>query len=364
LPMHEDFRDRRIAERLLAIIEGHPPKELRIMEVCGTHTMAISQYGIRQAVPDWLRFLSGPGCPVCVTPTRMVDCAIEMSRREDAIVLTFGDMMRVPGTESNLERERARGSDIHVVYSPFDGLQMAKRLKDKLIVFMGVGFETTSPTFAATVKKAHEDGIENFSVIPCFKLIPPAIKAILSAGEVRVDGFMLPGHVSAIIGSEDYRFVPEEYGIPCVIAGFEPVDILHAVLLILKQIDSRPRVEIGYSRSVRPEGNRVAQALLWEVFSPCATEWRGLGVIDESGLRFSREYEQFDATRRLEVELPESKDPEECICGAILKGSRLPEECPLFGTRCTPSNPVGPCMVSSEGTCAAYYKYDWKRLRG
>jgi hydrogenase expression/formation protein HypD len=362
--MHENFRDRGIAERLLTTLKAHPPRQLRIMEVCGTHTMAISQYGIRGTLPEWIKFLSGPGCPVCVTPTRMVDCAIEMSRRKEVIVLTFGDMMRVPGTESNLERERARGAGIHVVYSPLDGLQMAKQLKDKLIVFMGVGFETTSPTFAATVKRADAEGIGNFFVIPCFKLIPPAIKAILSAGEVRVDGFMLPGHVSAIIGSEDYRFIPEEYGIPCVIAGFEPVDILQAVLLMLEQIDSGPRVEIGYSRSVRPEGNRVAQALLWEVFSPCASEWRGLGVIEESGLRFGREYERFDATKRVEVDLPESKDPEECICGAILKGLRLPEECTLFGTRCTPSSPVGPCMVSSEGTCAAHYKYEGKRFRG
>lgn len=362
--MLRNFRDRKIAERLLAIINDHLPGELRIMEVCGTHTMSISQYGIRRAVPECLKFLSGPGCPVCVTPTRMIDLAVEMSRIEEVVILTFGDMMRVPGSQSSLEKEKAIGRNIKVVYSPFDSLQMARALQDKLIVFVGVGFETTSPTFAATVKKAQEDEVDNFCVLSCFKLIPPAINAILSSGELKVDGFLLPGHVSAIIGSRDYQFISEEYGIPCVIAGFEPVDILQAVILILEQIRNHPRVEIGYSRSVRPEGNRVAQEILWEVFSPCDSEWRGLGEIERSGLRFNEKYVQFDAAKRLEVELPELRDPEGCICGEILKGIQLPRDCPLFGTRCSPSNPVGPCMVSSEGACAAYYKYDWEAFRG
>lgn len=358
--MLEHFRDKKIAERLMAEIKGKLPKELRIMEVCGTHTMAISQYGIRRTVPIQLKFLSGPGCPVCVTPTKMIDLAIEIGKRKGVVILTFGDMMRVPGTRSTLEKERAKGSDIRVVYSPFDGLQIARELKERLIVFIGVGFETTSPIIAATVKKAYEEGVENFCVLPCFKLIPPAIRAILSSGEVKIDGFILPGHVSTIIGSEGYRFIAEEYSIPCVIAGFEPIDILHAVLLILNQITNHPKVEIGYRRSVKPEGNRVAQETLWEVFSPCDSEWRGLGEIQGSGLRFNEPYHQFDALTRIPIELTESIDPEGCICGEILKGKKLPSECSLFGNRCSPSNPVGPCMVSSEGACAAYYKYDRK----
>lgn len=356
--MFDSFRDRKIAEKLLAIIETRLHEELRIMEVCGTHTMAISQYGIRRAIPEYLRFLSGPGCPVCVTPTWVIDLAVEMSRREKVVLLTFGDMMRIPGTHSSLEKERANGRDIRVVYSPFDSLQIARECKDRLLVFVGVGFETTSPIFAATVKKANEEEVGNFCILPCFKLIPPAIKAILSSGEAKVDGFMLPGHVSTIIGSRSYQFIPKEYKIPCVIAGFEPIDILQAVVLILEQMNGNPKVEIGYRRSVKPEGNIVAQETLWEVFSPSNSEWRGLGEIEKSGLRFNEPYLQFDATKRIAVELPESRDPEGCICGEILKGTKLPKECSLFRTRCSPSNPVGPCMVSSEGACAAYYKYE------
>ena len=216
----------------------------------------------------------------------------------------------------------------------------------------------------ATVRTAADEGLDNFCVLPCFKLIPPALDAILSSGAVKVDGLMLPGHVSAIIGSVSYQFIPEKYGTPCVIAGFEPIDILQAVLLLHQQTQNHPKVEIGYRRGVKPEGNRVAQETLWEVFSPCDSEWRGLGMIEESGLTFNEPYLQFDATRRIGVEIPESKDPEGCICGEILKGVKQPEECPLFGDSCSPSSPVGPCMVSSEGACAAYYKYEWKKFRG
>jgi len=357
-PVFERFRNSEIAQELLVHIRSQLHRELTIMEVCGTHTMAISQYGIRRAVPRHLKFLSGPGCPVCVTPTRTVDTALQMARRKDTVVLTFGDMMRVPGTHSTLEKERALGGDVRVVYSPFDGLEVARKERNKLVILIGVGFETTSPAFAATIKRAREERIENLCVLPSFKLIPPAIRTILSSGDVKVDAFLLPGHVSTIIGSRHYQFIPDDFSLPCVIAGFEPIDILHAVLMVIAQLNTRPAVQIGYTRSVKPDGNRVAQEMLWEVFSPCNSEWRGLEEIPGSGLEFNEPYRAWDATTRIEVNLPESKDPEGCICGQILTGRKLPADCPFFATRCSPTSPVGPCMVSSEGTCAAYYKYE------
>lgn len=331
---------------------------LRLMEVCGTHTMAISSAGIRRAVDPRLKLVSGPGCPVCVTAEQDIDRAINFALLPDVVVVTFGDMMRVPGTNGSLADARSRGADVQVVYSPLDGLRMAVQEPKKEFVFLGVGFETTAPTVAATVLEAAKLKVKNFSVLPLFKLIPPALKFIASRPEIGVDGLILPGHVSTVIGSQPYRFLVDRYRMPCCITGFEPRDILEGIFSLLQQIVRGPELTIQYRRSVRPEGNPQAQAMMQTVFKPVAADWRGIGKIALSGLGFKKRFARFDAGERFGVVASKKRKRTGCACGDVMLGVKTPPECRLFARVCTPESPVGPCMVSSEGACAAYYRYE------
>lgn len=331
---------------------------VNLMEVCGTHTMAAFRTGLRSLLPQNVRLLSGPGCPVCVTPNSFLDQAIELARRPKTIVATFGDMLRVPGSHGSLEQVRAQGGQVRVVYSALDALELAGKNPDHEVVFLGVGFETTAPGTAWALREA-VNSARNFSVLCAHKTMPRAMAALLSSGEVRIDGFLCPGHVSLIIGAQAYEFLSREWRAPCVVAGFEGEDMLEAIAMLLRQIEERrAQVEIQYTRAVRWEGNARAQGLLAEVFEPCDEEWRGLGVIQGSGLAIRPTFAAADARRRFsDISVAPPREPRGCACGDVLRGAKTPPECPLFQRVCTPSNPVGACMVSSEGTCAAYFKY-------
>ncbi len=334
--------------------------DVNLMEVCGTHTMAIGSFGLRSALHPRLRLRSGPGCPVCVTTQSEIDRAIRLAFFKGVTVVTFGDMMRVPGAAGSLAEAQAEGADVRVVYSPRDGLEMAQQAPGQEFVFLGVGFETTAPAVAATVVEAKARRVKNFSVLPMFKLIPPALAVIASSRRINVDGFILPGHVSTIIGARPYRFLVTRYRLPCCITGFEAGDILAGIFILLEQIARGvPAVAIQYRRSVRQEGNPMAKRLMARVFKKVDAEWRGIGRIRASGLRFKKGYESFDASRRFGLPVLKGKGkPSACRCGEVMLGLILPPECRLFGRSCTPAQPVGPCMVSSEGACAAYYKYE------
>lgn len=344
------------ATGILARIGKLVNKPIKLMEVCGTHTNAISASGIRRVIPAKLKLLSGPGCPVCVTAQRDIDWIIGLAKTNRVIITTFGDLMRVPGTNSTLEKEKAQGADIRIVYSCLDSLRYAEDKKP--VVFIGVGFETTAPTIAATVIKAEQQKTANFFVLPLFKLIPPALHIIASNPDLKIDGFILPGHVSTIIGQKPYEFLVNDFQKPCAITGFEPSDILQGVLSILEQIKSNhPQIAIQYQRSVDKQGNLTAQRIIKDVFKPTHAEWRGLGQIKNSGLNFTEKFTRYDARRYFEIKLPKPK-PTGCRCGDVLLGAIIPPQCRLFGKTCSPSNPIGPCMVSTEGACAAYYKYE------
>ena len=333
-------------------------RTMRLMEVCGTHTMAVARYGLKELLPPEVRLVSGPGCPVCVTPNGYIDHAVALCRVEGVTVVTFGDMMKVPGSSSSLERERADGRDVRVVYSPLDGLRLASEQPERKVVFLGIGFETTVPGVAASILEADRSGVSNFLVLSAHKVMPPAMEALAGDPEIEVDGFLCPGHVSVIIGAEAYRFIAEDYGIPCVVAGFEPLDVLRAVDMLAAQVvDDRAEVEIQYRRAVRPEGNRKAWAFVEQVFERSDAGWRGIGTIEGSGLKIRDRFRRFDAAEMLEVDVEPTVEPKGCICGAVLKGTKTPGACGLFGKRCTPEHPVGACMVSSEGTCAAWFRY-------
>ena len=336
-------------------------KQVRLMEVCGTHTVAIFRQGVRELLPDGLSLISGPGCPVCVTAVEDIEKAMEIARKKNVIFTTFGDMMRVPGIKKNLSEAKAEGSDIRVLYSPIDALKIAAENKDKKIVFFATGFETTSPSVAATLFEAEKRGISNFYIYSVHKLVPPALDALLGSGEVKIDGFILPGHVSTIIGSKPYNFITEKYLKPSVITGFEAGDILQGINMLLEQIASnRAEVEIQYKKVVREEGNPKAVALINEYFEPCDAYWRGIGTIPLSGLKLREKYKHRDINSVIKIEtlfVSGPQEPKGCSCGEILKGIKTPDECPLFAGVCTPENPVGACMVSTEGSCAAYYKY-------
>ena len=338
---------------------------LHLMEVCGTHTMAISSSGVRRAVDPRMRLISGPGCPVCVTAQEDIDLAIELARIPGVTIATFGDMVRVPGSDSTLEREAARGADVRVVYSPLDAVKLAQSSPLRTVVFLGVGFETTIPLVAAAVKIARSAQAGNFLVLPLFKTMPQALRMIAAAPQVKVDAFILPGHVSTIIGSRPYEFLVREFHKPCCIVGFELLDLLQGISMLLEQISSitsrqlpAARVAIQYRRSVTQLGNRTARALIREVFRPCNAVWRGLGPIPNSGLEFSPGYSQFDARNRFKTKLRPARKIKGCRCGDVLLGAITPPDCRMFARVCTPENPLGPCMVSSEGACAAYYKYE------
>jgi hydrogenase expression/formation protein HypD len=347
------------AERYYDRIKTLVQRPTALMEVCGTHTMAISRHGLRARMPDDLRLISGPGCPVCVTSCEQIDQAIAMAREPGVTITTFGDMMRVPGSVSSLDRERARGRNVHVIYSPVDALQYATKNPKRIVVLIGIGFETTSPTVAATLVRAAELGVQNFVVLPAFKRVVPAMAALVAENESRVDGFICPGHVSAIIGSRPYETIADTYRVPCVVTGFEAFDILNGVTMLLEQIvDGRSDVEVAYRRAVPKEGNPAALDLMVRVFRRCDASWRGIGVIPDSGLELSDEFSAFDARSRVPVDVPPAPDlPKVCSCGEVMKGLLIPTECVLFGKACTPASPVGPCMVSSEGACAAFLRY-------
>ncbi len=356
-----EFRDPAVATRLLEKIReavaGYS-QTMTLMEVCGTHTMAIYQHGVRALLPEQIRLISGPGCPVCVTPVDYVDHAVALCRRPDTIVATFGDMVRVPGSTSSLQREKALGSDVRIVYSPLDAVALARKNPQKEVVFLGVGFETTTPTIAGSILQAQKERIENYSVLPSHKTIPGPMAALTADPDLKVDGYICPAHVSAVIGSEGYEPLARDCGVPCVVTGFEPLDILQGIEMLARQVVAgEARVEIQYSRIVRPQGNERARQVLYEVFEPCDARWRGIGVIPGSGLCIREKYSKFDAIRKLPVRVEEPREHAGCQCGEILKGKISPSECALFRTVCTPENPAGACMVSSEGTCAAEYKY-------
>lgn len=343
---------RALAGRLRAM--NVPPTTL--MEVCGTHTVAIARHGLRQALPSGVRLISGPGCPVCVTPQDQIDLFLAFGDMAGVTLATFGDMVRVPGTHRNLEQARAEGTEVLIVYSPMEAVEAATRAPERQVIFFGIGFETTAPAVALAILEAQQRGLSNFTVLSAHKLIPPALAALLSS-EVRVDGFICPGHVSVIIGSEAYRPVAVQ-GKPCVVAGFEAADVLAAIQLLLQQrIEGRAEVEVEYRRAVHAQGNLKAQALLARVFTITDARWRGLGVIAGSGYILAEEFSAFDAARRFQIALPASIEPAGCRCGKVLQGAIDPEECPLFGKACTPRQPVGACMVSSEGACQAWYRY-------
>ena len=352
------FKDPQLAKGLIGSIGAWAPEGATLMEVCGTHTVAIARNGIRALMPEGVRLASGPGCPVCVTSNHDIDKVIALARIPGVIITTFGDMTRVPGSTSSLLAEQAAGCDVRIVYSPLDALRLAQENPDRQVVFIGVGFETTTPLVAMAVKRAKAAGLKNFSVYGAHKNMPGALEAIINDPQLKVDALILPGHVSTIIGMEPYRFLAQKYGIPGVITGFEPVDVLQGIAMIMRQLhEGRAEIEIAYARGVMEEGNPVARAAIDEVFETCTATWRGLGEIPGSGYRVREEFAEFDAMRRFVPQVEPTVEHKGCRCGDVLRGIMAPSECPLFRTVCTPENPIGPCMVSGEGSCAAYFRY-------
>ncbi len=356
------YRDKDLARRILARIEREmagAETPVRLMEVCGTHTISIGKFGLRRAVPPKLRLLSGPGCPVCVTPGGTIDAAAALALG-GVTVVTFGDMIRVPGNETSLEEARAKGGRIVVASSVNAGLDIARRGEGE-VVFFAVGFETTAPTVASAVLTAAREGLGNFSVLVSHKLVPPALRLILDDAECAVSGFILPGHVSAIIGERPYRFIADEFGVPGAIAGFELIDVLVAIESLVRMVRAGEAAVVNdYTRAVRPDGNPMALEAVERVFEVADTAWRGIGTIPKSGLAVREQYAAFDAARKYAVDLGGFELPSGCSCGRVLRGLIEPGECPLWGKACTPRNPVGPCMVSVEGACAVSHRYGEK----
>ncbi len=353
----DEFRDQEIAKGLIEKIKQSSQRPIQLMEVCGTHTVSIFRYGIRGLLPEHIKLISGPGCPVCVTPNSDIDLAIALCRQKDVILTTFGDMLKVPGSTSSLQKEKAEGRDIRIIYSSLDALKIAKENPDKKIIFFAIGFETTSPTIAVAILRTREIGIPNLFFLNSQKRIPPALFALLQSPRIKIDGLILPGHVSAILGTAPYQFISKEFHIPAVITGFEPLDILQGIYLLVRQIEEKkPEIEIQYRRIVPEEGNPIARAKIDEVFEKEGGIWRGIGIIPESGYRFREAFHQLDA-RNFNVEVEPSREHPECLCGEVLQGIKTPLECRLFKKVCHPENPVGPCMVSIEGTCHTYFKF-------
>ena len=354
----DECRDPGLARRLLEEIRGRSTRAARLMEFCGGHTHAILRYGLRELLPPTVELRSGPGCPVCVTANGDLDHAIALAKVPGLILATFGDMVRVPGSRSSLQAAKAGGADVRMVYSSLDALQMARDNPERPVVFLGVGFETTAPTVAAAIIQAEAENLANFYVLSLHKLTPPATRAILDAGEVALDGIIGPGHVTTIIGADAWQFLPDDYHVPVAVAGFESLDILRAVADLVDMIEEgRPAVANSYGRSVTSQGNRVALAAMDHVFAVGDAEWRGLGRVPDSGLRLRPAFARFDAALQFEVDPGPVKEHPACRCGDVLRGTILPPECPLFATACTPMRPIGPCMVSAEGACAAYYLF-------
>ncbi|MFC1961435.1 hydrogenase formation protein HypD [Chloroflexota bacterium] len=353
-----EYRDAELGRRLIERIRRHATKPVRFMEFCGGHTASIVRHGIRQLLPPTIEMLSGPGCPVCVTANADLDKAIALAQLPDVIITTFGDMLKVPGSYSSLQQAKAEGGDIRIVYSAQDALAIARNNPHKSIVFLGIGFETTAPTIAASVLEAEQAKLKNYYVLSLHKLCPPVMKVLLDSGEVKLDGIVCPGHVSTIIGAAPYDFIPRDYGIACVVSGFEPLDILLCVEMLVTQLENgAPRVEIAYRRGVTPEGNRYAIEIMERVFEPGTAIWRGIGTIPGSGLKLKPEYRRFDAELAFSIKPKPPREPKGCLCGEILRGVKTPLDCSLFRSACRPERPVGPCMVSTEGSCAIYYQY-------
>lgn len=354
----DEYRDKELVTKLLDQIKAVSKKPIALMEVCGGHTMSIQKFGIPSLLPDTIKLISGPGCPVCVSDRKYIDQAIAYARLDNVIITTYGDLIRVPGSTSSLDQEKAKGADVRIVYSILDALKIAKDNRDQKIVFLGIGFETTAPSSAAGIVRAQMAGIRNFYVFSSHKIMPPAMEALIDEG-VKLDGYIAPGHVSTITGIGIYENIPKKFGLGCVVSGFEPVDLLKAILMLINQIENDdPKVEIAYTRVVKPEGNIKAQQMLEEVFELRDDWWRGLGVLPKSGLKIREKYADFDAEVQIPVEVEPTREDKGCICGEILKGLKNPKDCKLFAKACTPNNPVGACMVSHEGSCHAYYKYN------
>ena len=361
MKFQDEYRDRGLVQGLAATIAEEArrlPEPVRLMEVCGTHTMAIAQFGLKSLLPEQVKLVSGPGCPVCVTPVGYIDHAIALAGLPDTVITTFGDLLRVPGSRSSLMAERAKGADIRIVYSALDAVKLATELPEKQVIFLGVGFETTTPTVAASILAAQQQGRANFSVLTSHKTMPGPMQALSADPELKIRGYLCPAHVSTVIGADAYRPLAEKFGIPCVVTGFEPADLLQGVLMLVRQCRvGRAAVENQYRRAVSDQGNTKAQELIRRVFEPADAVWRGLGVLPESGLVLREAYAAFDAARRFQVALPDACEPAGCRCGDVLTGRIAPADCPLFGTVCSPETPVGACMVSSEGSCAADWRY-------
>lgn len=353
----EEFRDKDLIMKLIRNIWSVVRGKYTFMEVCGGHTSAIHRFGIPSLLPEGISLISGPGCPVCVTGTDFIDKAVAIAGLNNVIIASFGDLMRVPGSYSSLEKEKAKGADVRIVFSGLDALDIARQNPGKKVVFPGIGFETTAPSTAVTIKQARNEKLKNFLVLSAHKLMPPVMEAVVNDG-ANLDGFICPGHVATITGSDIFGFLPEKHRIGCVIAGFEPTDILQSILMLVSQVNRKsPSVEIAYTRAVTSGGNKVALKIMSEVFEPAETIWRGFGKIPGSGLRLREEFAEFDAERILGITIEPVIENRFCICADILRGFRNPGECSLFGTGCTPDNPVGACMVSPEGACNSSYRY-------
>ena len=352
-----EYRNPELAVALVGRIREISSKPCSFMEFCGGHTLTIARHGIGSMLPEQINLISGPGCPVCVTPMAEVDLMSALAGLPGVIVTTYGDMLRVPGSRASLLERRAEGADVRVVYSSYDAVEMARSNPESQVVFFGIGFETTAPATAAAVLKAAEMDLGNFSVISAHKTTSPIIAALLDSGEMCLDGLVCPGHVSVVTGTAPYVQAAAR-GVPCVVTGFEPVDILQAVLMLVEQVEQgRSDVEIQYSRTVKDEGNPKALRMMEQVFTPVPSNWRGIGVVPASGLEVRDEFASFNARNRFEIELPETREPAGCICGRILRGVASPVDCALFAKRCTPTSPVGACMVSSEGACHAHFRF-------
>ena len=357
----DEFRDRSLVQNMAGNIRRMADRliePVNFMEVCGTHTMSIYQYGIRSLLPDNVRLVSGPGCPVCVTPVGYVNKALACSALPQTIVATFGDMLRVPGSHSSLMEKRACGADIRVVYSPLDAVSLANNNPEQTVVFLGVGFETTAPAIAVSILEAARLQLNNYCVLASHKTMPVPMDTLSADPDLNIKGYLCPAHVSTVIGANAYRPLTEKYLIPCVVTGFEPADVMQGIEMLLAQVlHGISTVEIQYRRAVTWEGNPKAQAILRQLFEPSDAVWRGLGILPGSGLAIRTGYAAFDAEQRFDLDLPDGIENPACLCGDVLKGKLSPVACPLFATVCTPESPVGACMVSSEGTCAAAFKY-------
>ncbi len=354
----DEFHDAAIARTIAQRIARASTRPAQFMEFCGSHTHAVLRYGIRDLLPPTITMRSGPGCPVCVTSARDIDTAVSLAMTPGFTVATYGDLVRVPGSRGSLEHARAAGADVRVVYSARDAVDIAEQNPSLQVVLIGIGFETTAPTIAVSILDASRKRLQNYHVLSLLKLTPPVMQALLSLGEVQINGIICPGHVSVIIGTRPYEYLPARFGIGCAISGFEPLDILRSIELLLQQCETgRPVVANAYERAVTTDGNRVAQSLMQRVFTPCTAEWRGIGFVEDSGLSLREEFALFDASHLFKPEAPPAREPAGCRCGDVLRGSALPEDCSLFGDACTPQRPIGPCMVSQEGACAAYFAY-------